>query len=405
MLYQVIDDKDRPLNAHLSIDSNGIDFNSRGGTKNKSGESNTDYKQGLHLIIQRLKNYNIKIKGVWVNSNRVQRLPISERMVLSSDEYKLSPEDIVRLIMHRNMSAGQINKTVGRTNTKTIRIELDKQDIKTLITQLKIRATEKKLKVNSKKSQGKFSWKFLDDGKVIKILDKSSFAQNETPIDKNFGQFFNFDDSSESSSIMIFHKSQTYDVSLNRRGSGSRSMRMNWGSKFGAVLKEFFQDWETREAYDGIEGMKLQFTQLGEENSYKVDMIPVGSFADSAIQFDESVDNLYGTIKEVPEGQKNPESEEKTITVYKRDPEIKASVLQSANGYCELCEDKAFLKSKNNIPYLEVHHLRKLSDKGSDTVTNAVAICANCHRKLHYANNRDELLNDLYSKISRLVRE
>ena len=267
--------------------------------------------------------------------------------------------------------------------------------------------TEKFLLTETKTQTGKgsYSWKLLDDGKVIKILDKSSFTQNETPIDKKFGYFFNFDDNTSSSNITISHKSHTYDVALKRRAKGSTSMRMIWGSEFGEVLKGFFKGWETREAYDGIEGMKLQFTQLGEENSYKVDMIPVGSFADSAIQFDESVDNLYGTLKEVPEGQKNPESNEKTITVYKRDPEVKASVLQSAKGYCELCEDKAFLKSKNNIPYLEVHHLRKLSDNGSDTVTNAVAICANCHRKLHYANNRDELLNDLYNKVSRLVRE
>ena len=282
----------------------------------------------------------------------------------------------------------------------------DKEELLTIENTIK-KNIEKFLLTETKTQTGKgsYSWKLLDDGKVIKILDKSSFTQNETPIDKKFGYFFNFDDNTSSSNITISHKSHTYDVALKRRAKGSTSMRMIWGSEFGEVLKGFFKGWETREAYDGIEGMKLQFTQLGEENSYKVDMIPVGSFADSAIQFDESVDNLYGTLKEVPEGQKNPESNEKTITVYKRDPEVKASVLQSAKGYCELCEDKAFLKSKNNIPYLEVHHLRKLSDNGSDTVTNAVAICANCHRKLHYANNRDELLNDLYNKVSRLVRE
>ena len=282
----------------------------------------------------------------------------------------------------------------------------DKEELLTIENTIE-KNIEKFLLTETKTQTGKgsYSWKLLDDGKVIKILDKSSFTQNETPIDKKFGYFFNFDDNTSSSNITISHKSHTYDVALKRRAKGSTSMRMIWGSEFGEVLKGFFKGWETREAYDGIEGMKLQFTQLGEENSYKVDMIPVGSFADSAIQFDESVDNLYGTLKEVPEGQKNPESNEKTITVYKRDPEVKASVLQSAKGYCELCEDKAFLKSKNNIPYLEVHHLRKLSDNGSDTVTNAVAICANCHRKLHYANNRDELLNDLYNKVSRLVRE
>jgi len=252
--------------------------------------------------------------------------------------------------------------------------------------------------------KGKFSWKLLDDGNVLKILDKSSFVHNETAIDKDFGHFFNFDDSTKSSNIIISYQSKKYGVALKRRSKDGTSMRMIWGGDFGAILKEFFHGWETREAYDGIEGMKLQFNLLKEKNSFKVDLIKQGSYADELIKFNQSVDDLFGKLKEPPKGRKTPESFERTIKEFNRDPAVKAWVLQESNGFCELCNDKAFLKS-NNDPYLEVHHLRKLSDNGSDTISNSVAICANCHRKLHYAHNKDELLNNFYSRIQRLKKE
>ena len=58
-------------------------------------------------------------------------------------------------------------------------------------------------------------------------------------------------------------------------------------------------------------------------------------------------------------------------------------------GNCESCKKPApFVKPGGDF-YLEVHHLRRLVDGGSDTVTNAVAVCPNCHRELHYGNERD----------------
>lgn len=38
---------------------------------------------------------------------------------------------------------------------------------------------------------------------------------------------------------------------------------------------------------------------------------------------------------------------------------------------------------KINIPFLEVHHVKWLAKGGSDTVNNVVALCPNCHRKMH----------------------
>jgi 5-methylcytosine-specific restriction protein A len=62
-----------------------------------------------------------------------------------------------------------------------------------------------------------------------------------------------------------------------------------------------------------------------------------------------------------------------------------------------------FLKSGGD-PYLEVHHVIQLADNGSDQTSNAVAVCPNCHRALHLADNKDQLIEDLYRRVSRLER-
>ena len=44
-------------------------------------------------------------------------------------------------------------------------------------------------------------------------------------------------------------------------------------------------------------------------------------------------------------------------------------------------------------------------NRGSDTIGNAVALCPNCHRELHYGANKLELREAIYHKLPRLVRE
>ena len=69
-----------------------------------------------------------------------------------------------------------------------------------------------------------------------------------------------------------------------------------------------------------------------------------------------------------------------------RNPDVVAEVLSRANGHCEYCQNPApFVRRADKSPYLEVHHIKMLSEGGEDTVANAVALCPNCHRKVHYA--------------------
>ncbi len=72
-------------------------------------------------------------------------------------------------------------------------------------------------------------------------------------------------------------------------------------------------------------------------------------------------------------------------TIFKRNPYVVAEVLERANGYCEMCKNKApFLRDNDGTPYLEVHHIVSLSNDGDDTVENTIALCPNCHRRVHY---------------------
>ena len=81
--------------------------------------------------------------------------------------------------------------------------------------------------------------------------------------------------------------------------------------------------------------------------------------------------------------QSKPGSRVATTTTYQRDPNVVNYTLKRATGICELCEQPAPFKKKNGDPYLEVHHVEQLSKGGDDTIENAVALCPNCHRKMH----------------------
>lgn len=106
-----------------------------------------------------------------------------------------------------------------------------------------------------------------------------------------------------------------------------------------------------------------------------------------------------------PDGIKEPEKTYSQVTNYNRDPKVKAWVLKEAGGKCECCSCDAPFTTPEGEPFLEVHHLRHLADGGSDTVANAIALCPNCHREMHYGITKSTLVNSMYKKLSRLVHE
>lgn len=88
-----------------------------------------------------------------------------------------------------------------------------------------------------------------------------------------------------------------------------------------------------------------------------------------------------------------PKKSQKTESVvYYRNPYIKEMVKQIADGKCQMCGKNAPFYDTNNKPYLEEHHVKRLADGGEDTMDNVVAICPNCHKKVHVLNDEADTI-------------
>lgn len=75
---------------------------------------------------------------------------------------------------------------------------------------------------------------------------------------------------------------------------------------------------------------------------------------------------------------------------YYRDEAVKEYARVRANGVCQLCDQPAPF-TVNKEPFLEVHHIEWLANGGPDTVDNVVALCPNCHRKMHMVKDAKDI--------------
>lgn len=138
--------------------------------------------------------------------------------------------------------------------------------------------------------------------------------------------------------------------------------------------------------------------------------LDITSKADYDKQFEDKESKAQGkSISELSKKVKEKKKDsvrERTVyeTIYDRDPDVAAYVKIRANGICDLCNQPApFIKS-DGLPYLESHHIKWLSEGGEDTVDNAVALCANCHRKMHSLKLKEDI-DILVEKIKKYKKE
>jgi 5-methylcytosine-specific restriction protein A len=72
--------------------------------------------------------------------------------------------------------------------------------------------------------------------------------------------------------------------------------------------------------------------------------------------------------------------------VWDRDPIVSEYAKRKAEGICQLCNQPAPFRNLDGEPFLETHHIEWLSKDGKDLIENTVALCPNCHRKMHVLN-------------------
>ncbi|PIC65354.1 HNH endonuclease [Sporosarcina sp. P13] len=77
--------------------------------------------------------------------------------------------------------------------------------------------------------------------------------------------------------------------------------------------------------------------------------------------------------------------------VYVRDPYVKELSFKLAAGICQLCDSNAPFHDGKGKPFLESHHIDWLSLGGADVIENVIALCPNCHRKMHIVDNEKDV--------------
>lgn len=92
---------------------------------------------------------------------------------------------------------------------------------------------------------------------------------------------------------------------------------------------------------------------------------------------------------------------ERRALVRMRSRAVRLYVLQRANGKCEGCGAAAPFTTVDGRPYLEPHHIRRLTDGGPDNPRWVAGICPNCHRRAHYSVDAAEY----NTKLAEVVQE
>lgn len=79
----------------------------------------------------------------------------------------------------------------------------------------------------------------------------------------------------------------------------------------------------------------------------------------------------------------NASAQEQRRLVHKRSKAVRTYVLARAGTHCEGCDALAPFRRRDGSPYLEPHHIYRRADKGPDSANAVIALCPNCHRRVH----------------------
>ncbi|WDV48183.1 HNH endonuclease signature motif containing protein [Clostridiaceae bacterium M8S5] len=305
----------------------------------------------------------------------------------------LKVKDTSRWGFYTDFSIKKDFKGIFKNNTLREAIEslrYDEQDFENIISRLKV--------YSSYGYSRRFdSWEVISPAIMAKELDKSSFDYHGSGIPKGMSTYFNVENiiNGENVDLILLYENKKYKAKITREASSLGRTRIFWDKELSVLLKKrYFEYYEIIRIKDVefSKRPKMFFESIG-GNMYLVSFTQTQLYKtlrEYQLEIDKSVDvsrsdNSYKRKERLRNAISKPESMVVKTTVYKRNPDVIVEVLERANGYCEKCGSKApFHRASDNSPYLEVHHNVPLAEGGTDTVDNAIAVCPNCHRELHY---------------------
>lgn len=113
----------------------------------------------------------------------------------------------------------------------------------------------------------------------------------------------------------------------------------------------------------------------------------------------DTLEELYERAIESTIDSNRSQQTTSTTTNYSRSEIVKRYARARADGICRGCDEPAPFTGKNNEPFLEVHHMYRRSDGGLDHPDNVIAICPNCHRKVHEGKNGEAFNQQLIETV------
>jgi len=124
-----------------------------------------------------------------------------------------------------------------------------------------------------------------------------------------------------------------------------------------------------------------------------------GELADEPAEAGLSLSELRRRALAAAGPAREVKGESAPTSYYARSRAVRLYVLGRANGACEGCDKPAPFTAAGGTPYLEPHHIRRLSDQGPDDPRYMAALCPNCHREAHYGERAQSLNQRLQQRI------
>ena len=191
-----------------------------------------------------------------------------------------------------------------------------------------------------------------------------------------------FADDDKTGHTVLLHRGR---IGGGKRGIGKSSF-IEW---YPGTKVEFFDP-----SHDDGEESVILVADLDSERF----LIQLEDFVDAVDRFKASreADDPAGMsdaelTKKAATAPKKPKSYTRASVVYERRRDVAEYAKRRAAGKCELCGEPAPFTNAFDEPFLESHHIVWLAHGGSDSIENTVALCPNCHRKMHVVRDAKDI--------------
>jgi 5-methylcytosine-specific restriction endonuclease McrA len=161
----------------------------------------------------------------------------------------------------------------------------------------------------------------------------------------------------------------------------------------GSVMKKDGEEWIC--SFCGTKKSQVQSETPESESNSGTSEIKAKSTKENNSLDDLREKAIEDATAEVPEDAITTQ----TTQQYNRSTDVKKYVKARAGGACEGCGEPAPFENKNGEPYLHAHHIHELSDGGSDTPDTVIALCPNCHYRVHHGKDGEEYNQKLLAKV------